>query len=101
MLSLILLAVAGILAVVGILLGVDKSVVGLMVCLSAAVMCAALAKVLDNQEKLLKNQEHMRDALRQLTDKDTRVCAFCGKSYGSKQSSCPHCGRRADEGAEA
>ena len=100
MLTILLWVAATAAAIASILMAVSSSLLFLVPGAVLVLLCIAMARVLEQQERLLENQDRILNSLRQITELDVQTCHFCGKTYGRKQASCPHCGRAADSEKE-
>ncbi len=88
-------------AVMGILLAWDQpswllSVLSVLVGFLAALLFAALLRVLDQQEELGLRLDWMEMRLRQ-TGREPLRCTHCGETYDGELSSCPYCGRKTEK----
>lgn len=88
-------------AVMGILLAWDQpswllSVLSVLAGYFAALLFAALLRVLDQQEELGLRLDRMEMRLRQARRKTLR-CAHCGEACDRELTSCPFCGRKTEK----
>lgn len=87
--------------VMGILLAVDQpswllSVLSVLAGLLAALLFAALLRVLNRQEELDWRLDRLETRL-QKAGREPLRCARCGEEYDGELTSCPYCGRKTGE----
>jgi Oxygen-sensitive ribonucleoside-triphosphate reductase len=59
-----------------------------------AIICFALAQILDNQERTLFKLEYQEETFRKTFPKPKIECPKCNYKYDNDYTSCPHCGHR-------